>query len=95
MWKPQFVSEKNDRELVVACMGLAFKPNILMICVNAPVIYCSYCILIAESRRGADCEPNVASYTCGFHLTGSLSDIVVCGYFHRKRSKVEEVWLAS
>lgn len=72
--------EKNDREPVVACMGLAFKPNIDDLR-ESPAKYIASRI-ITESRADVlIVEPNITTHP-SFHLTGyeeaySKADIVV------------------
>lgn len=75
----QFV-EKNDREPVVACMGLAFKPNIDDLRESHAKYIASR--IVSESRAEVlIVEPNVASHA-SFHLTDyreayKKADIVV------------------
>ena len=72
--------EKNDREPVVACMGLAFKPNIDDLR-ESPAKYIASRI-ISESRADVlIVEPNITSHP-SFHLTDyreayAKADIVV------------------
>lgn len=72
--------EKNDREPVVACMGLAFKPNIDDLR-ESPAKYIASRI-ISESRADVlIVEPNISSHP-SFHLTDykeayAKADIVV------------------
>lgn len=72
--------EKNDREPVVACMGLAFKPNIDDLR-ESPAKYIASRI-ISESRADVlIVEPNITSHL-SFHLTDyreayAKADIVV------------------
>lgn len=72
--------EKNDREPVVACMGLAFKPNIDDLR-ESPAKYIASRI-ISESRADVlIVEPNICSHP-SFHLTDykeayAKADIVV------------------
>ena len=67
----QFV-EKNDREPVVACMGLAFKPNIDDLR-ESPAKYIASRI-VSESRAEVLIEePNFASHA-SFHQTDYLED---------------------
>lgn len=62
----QFV-EKNDREPVVACMGLAFKPNIDDLR-ESPAKYIASRIVSESRAEVLIVEPNVASHA-SFHLT--------------------------
>lgn len=72
--------EKNDREPIVACMGLAFKPNIDDLR-ESPAKYIASRI-ISESRADVlIVEPNISSHP-SFHLTDykeayAKADIVV------------------
>ena len=75
----QFV-EKNDREPVVACMGLAFKPNIDDLR-ESPAKYIASRIVSESRAEVLIVEPNVASHA-SFHLTDyreayKKADIVV------------------
>lgn len=63
----QHFVEKNEREAVVACMGLAFKPNIDDLR-ESPAKYIASRI-ISESRAGVlIVEPTITSHS-SFHLT--------------------------
>ena len=75
----QFV-EKNDLEPVVACMGLAFKPNIDDLR-ESPAKYIASRIVSESRAEVLIVEPNVASHA-SFHLTDyreayKKADIVV------------------
>ena len=75
----QFV-ERNDREPVVACMGLAFKPNIDDLR-ESPAKYIASRIVSESRAEVLIVEPNVASHA-SFHLTDyreayQKADIVV------------------
>ena len=91
--------EKNDREPVVACMGLAFKPNIDDLR-ESPAKYIASRI-ISESRADVlIVEPNITSHP-SFHLTDyreayAKADIVVwlvrhapCVEMPRAKDKLE------
>ena len=94
----QFV-EKNDREPVVACMGLAFKPNIDDLR-ESPAKYIASRIVSESRAEVLIVEPNVASHA-SFHLTDyreayQKADIVVWLVRHtpfvelpREESKLE------
>lgn len=75
----QFV-EKNDREPVVACMGLAFKPNIDDLR-ESPAKYIASRIVSESRAEVLIVEPNVSAHS-SFHLTDyreayKRADIVV------------------
>lgn len=76
----QQFEEKNDREPVVACMGLAFKPNIDDLR-ESPAKYIASRIVSESRAEVLIVEPNVASHA-SFHLTDyreayKKADIVV------------------
>ena len=91
--------EKNDREPVVACMGLAFKPNIDDLR-ESPAKYIASRIVSESRAEVLIVEPNVASHA-SFHLTDyreayQKADIVVWLVRHtpfvelpREESKLE------